>query len=60
MRIAPLVSRFISQTQTGFIQGRYILENLIIGWEAMHWAKENGQEMAMILLDFEKAFDRIE
>ena len=59
-RITPLVSRFISQTQTRFIQGRYILENLITSWEAMHWAKENGQEVAMILLDFEKAYDRIE
>ena len=27
-RIAPLVSRFISRTQTRFIQGIYILENL--------------------------------
>ena len=59
-RIAPLVSRFISKTQTRFIQGRYVLENLITNWEAMHWAKENGQEVAMILLDFEKTYDRIE
>ena len=35
-RSAPLVSRFISKTQTRFIQGRYILENLITSWEAMH------------------------
>lgn len=26
----------------------------------MHWAKEDGQNVAMILLDFEKAYDRIE
>ncbi|XP_059074953.1 uncharacterized protein LOC131874985 [Cryptomeria japonica] len=34
---------------TGFIKGRYILENLITSWEALHWAKEDGQNSAMIL-----------
>ena len=38
----------------------YILENLIPSWEEMHWAKKRKNNVAMILLDFEKAYDRIE
>ena len=26
----------------------------------MHWAKEDGQNVATILLDFERAFEKIE
>ena len=59
-RIADITKNIVSVTQTGFIRGRYILENLITSWEAMNWAKESGQEVAMILLDFEKAYDRVE
>ena len=35
-RIALLLNKFVSQTQTGFIQGRSILENMITSWEAMN------------------------
>ena len=59
-RIAKVLDSIISVTQTGFIKGRFILENLVTSWEAMHWAKVDNQNSAMILLDFEKAYDRIE
>ncbi len=28
--------------------------------EALEWAEENNQDLVLLLLDFEKAFDRIE
>ena len=59
-RIAKVLDSIISVTQTGFIKGRFILENLFTYWEAMHWAKVDNQNSAMILLYFEKAYDRIE
>lgn len=55
-----ILPKIISTTQTGFVKGRYILENLITCWESLHWAKESGQNGAMLLIDFEKAYDRIE
>ena len=59
-RIIDITKKIVFVTQTRFIKGRYILENIITSWEAMNWAKESSQEVAMILLDFEKAYDRVE
>ena len=55
-----MLPKFICPTQTSFIKGRYILENLITSWEAMEWAKTSNQEVVMLLVDFEKAYDRVE
>lgn len=59
-RLENILPKFISSTQTSFIKGRYILENLITSWEAMEWERFSEQNSAMLLLDFEKAYDRIE
>ncbi|XP_059075477.1 secreted RxLR effector protein 78-like [Cryptomeria japonica] len=59
-RLEKLLPRFIYPTQTGFIKGRYILENLITSWEAMEWARTSNQDAAMFLFDYEKAYDRVE
>lgn len=59
-RIVGLLNEFISPTQTGFMKGRFILENLITSWDAMHLAKSEGQNVVMLLLVFEKAYNRIE
>lgn len=60
IRMEKILPKIISPTQTGFVRGRYILENLITCWESMNWAKITGQNGAMLLIDFEKAYDRIE
>lgn len=36
------------------------MENLITSWEAMEWANISKHKTAMFLLDFEKAYDRVE
>jgi hypothetical protein len=59
-RIADIIKNFVLVTQIGFIKGRYILENLITISEAMYWAKSKEKNVAMVLLDFEKAYDRVE
>ncbi|XP_059076993.1 uncharacterized protein LOC131876187 [Cryptomeria japonica] len=60
VRLEKILPKFICPTQTDFIKGRYILENLITSWEAMEWSKVSDQDTTMFLLDFEKAYDRVE
>lgn len=60
IRLVVILPCFVNNTQTGFIKGRYIIENLITSWEAMNWAKLIDQNVVMFLICFEKAYDRIE
>ena len=39
LRLVNILPKFVCATQTSFIKGRYILENLITSSEAMEWAK---------------------
>jgi hypothetical protein len=42
------------------VESRSILDNVFIAQESLSWAKESGQDLVLLLLDVEKAFDRIE
>jgi hypothetical protein len=46
--------------QTDFVEGRSILDNTFLAQEAQDWAEESNQDLVLLLLDFEKAFYRIE
>lgn len=59
-RLKKILPKIVSSTQTRFVKGRYILENLVTCWESLHWAKESRQSGAMLLINVEKAYDRIE
>jgi hypothetical protein len=54
------LSSIIRPNQTGFVEGRSILDNTFLAQEAQDWADESNQDLVLLLLDFEKAFDRIE
>jgi hypothetical protein len=61
-RLKPLLSKFISPFQTGFVLGRHIQDNSILAHEMFHTLKSkrgNGGLMA-VNIDMEKAFDRME
>jgi hypothetical protein len=59
-RIQLAFTHIIRLNQTGFVEGRNILDNVFMAQEALRWAKESDQDLVLLLLDFEKAFDRIE
>jgi hypothetical protein len=58
-RLQVFLPNVIRPGQTGFVEGRSILDNTL-AQEAQDWAKESNQDLVLLLLDFEKAFDRIE
>ncbi len=42
------------------MEGRSIIDNTFMAQEALEWAEESEHDLVLLLLDFEKAFDRIE
>jgi exonuclease III len=59
-RLQDLLPNVVRPNQTGFVEGRSILDNTFLAQEAQEWAKESNQDLVLLLFDFEKAFDRIE
>ncbi len=59
-RIQAALPNIIRPNQTEFVEGRSILDNVFMAQEALEWAEESDQDLVLLLLDFEKAFDRIE
>ena len=59
LQLQPLLSKLVHHTQTGFMSDRNIVENIFNFWEASAFAKHSKQNLAVILLDFEKVYDRV-
>jgi hypothetical protein len=59
-RLRMELTKIIRSNQTGFVEGRSILDNVFMAQEGLGWAEESNQDLVLLLLDFEKAFDKIE
>jgi len=53
------MDRLISPQQSAFIQGRYILESVVIAHELVHSLNKSGDPGIILKLDYEKAYDRV-
>ena len=51
--------KLISDTQTGFIKGRYIGESTRLVYDIMEYLENKQKPGLLMLIDFEKAFDSI-
>ena len=49
----------VSETQCGFVPGRFIGDNTILIYDVMHYLNKNNTVGLLMLIDFEKAFDSI-
>ena len=58
-QLKMVLGDIIHTTQTSFLENRSIVDNVITFWEYSAWAEEQGVDLAVMLLDFEKAYDRI-
>lgn len=52
------LSSWIRASQTGFVRNRNILDNVFLAYKAMEWAQESNQDLVILMIDFEKAYDR--
>lgn len=58
-RMKPMLHQWILPSQTGFVPNRCILDNIFLAFEAIDWTLESNQHISLLLLDFEKAYDRV-
>ena len=59
-RIKKVVHYLINGEQTGFINGRYIGENIVKILSILEYCEENEIPAVLIAIDFEKAYDSLE
>eukprot|EP00253_Pinus_taeda_P007926 PITA_07926 len=58
-RLKPLLPSIISPEQTGFVEGRQILDGLVVAQEMIHSLSQEKRKGMMIKLDLSKAYDRL-
>eukprot|EP00253_Pinus_taeda_P029818 PITA_29818 len=58
-RLKPLLPSIISPEQTGFVEGRQILDGLVVAQEMIHSLNQHKRKGMMIKLDLSKAYDRL-
>ena len=58
MRIEPVLGKWVSEAQRGFIGGRSMLANLVDIDEAMIHAASQGEEAVAFFYDFAAAIPR--
>ena len=59
LRLQPMLRDVISPEQIIFLPLRFILDNIVLTQETLHWAKTSRQPMVFLKLDFSKAYDKV-
>ena len=58
-RLQPALAQLVDPLQTAFVAGRWIGDNVLYHQALAHWLQHSGQPAAQLLLDIEKAYDRV-
>eukprot|EP00253_Pinus_taeda_P022974 PITA_22974 len=58
-RLKPLLPLLISPEQSGYVEGRQILDGIILTHEIIHSLKQTRQPSMILKLDLSKAFDKL-
>nr|GEZ36229.1 putative RNA-directed DNA polymerase, eukaryota, reverse transcriptase zinc-binding domain protein [Tanacetum cinerariifolium] len=58
-RLSKVIDKVVSNEQSAFISGRYILDGPLMHSEIMSWYKKKKINMLLFKVDFEKSFDSV-
>lgn len=58
-RVKKVVGKLIGDVQNAFIEGRYILDGVLIANETMDFLKKTKKKSLIFKVDFEKAYDSL-
>jgi hypothetical protein len=56
---AKIMNRLISQCQSSFIRGRFILESVVTAHEVIHEIHVKKEQGLVFKIDYEKAYDKV-
>jgi len=59
-RLQNVIGRVVSGTQSAFVKGNQILDEILIANEVVDDAKRANKELLMFKVDFEKAYDSVD
>ena len=59
-RLAPALEAVIDPTQTAFLPGRWIGDNVLFHLEEIDFCQQEKVPACVVFLDFEKAYDRLD
>lgn len=60
IRLNKVCQRLISEQQSAFLKGRYILESVVVAHEIVHSIHKSNEPGVVLKLDYEKAYVRVE
>lgn len=58
-RLETIMARLIDDSQSAFLKNRYILDNIVLSQEIIHFYQISKQQGVVIKVDFEKTYDKI-
>ncbi|KAJ0878597.1 putative RNA-directed DNA polymerase [Helianthus annuus] len=58
-RLKPVLNEVVSNSQSAFLGGRFILDGPMIINEIFAWAKNKKKQVFFLKVDFEKAYDNV-
>ena len=59
-RTAKVIKSLVHSHQTGFTSGRYIIDNIGLMMDVIHYCDQEDIEGIIVMLDMEKAYDRVD
>jgi Reverse transcriptase (RNA-dependent DNA polymerase) len=58
-KLDHMVHNIVDEEHATFIQGRFILDNVLAAHEIIHFAKTTKQQGIILKIDFEKTYDKV-